>query len=186
MRNSGQTGFAPRIGDDAVKARTGKAWPEWFAILDAAGARALDHKRIVAYLSKHHAVGPWWRQMVTVGYELARGRREKHQKAGGYSISASRTLGVSVAKLFDAWRDERIRRRWLPEKGMVIRKATRNKSMRITWGDKKTNVDVHFLAKSSAKAQVAVEHDRLPSAAAAAAKKAYWAKALDRLKDALS
>jgi len=42
------------------------------AILDKAGAKKMDHKQIVAYLSEQHQVGPWWQQMVTVGYEQAR------------------------------------------------------------------------------------------------------------------
>jgi hypothetical protein len=53
--------------------------------------------------------------------------------------------------------------------------------MRITWGDG-TNVDVNFLAKGAAKSQVAVEHDKLPNAAAVAKMKALWGKALDSLK----
>ena len=64
-----------RMSDAAVQASTGKIWKEWFAILDKAGARKMDHKQIVAYLVKHHKVGPWWQQMVTVIYEQARGLR---------------------------------------------------------------------------------------------------------------
>jgi hypothetical protein len=29
----------PTMSDDAVKAKTGKVWSEWFRILDAAGAK---------------------------------------------------------------------------------------------------------------------------------------------------
>jgi hypothetical protein len=34
----------PPISDEAVKAKTGKPWSEWFAILDAAGAQAVFSK----------------------------------------------------------------------------------------------------------------------------------------------
>ena len=30
---------SPRMSDEAVKAKTGKVWKEWFAILDLAGAK---------------------------------------------------------------------------------------------------------------------------------------------------
>ena len=49
-----------RMSDAAVKERTGKTWPEWFKILDKAGAKKMRHQDISAYLSKEHKVGPWW------------------------------------------------------------------------------------------------------------------------------
>jgi hypothetical protein len=58
-----------RTSDEAVRSKTGKTGPEWYEILDKAGARELDHKGIVSYLTKHHGVGLWWCQMVTVTYE---------------------------------------------------------------------------------------------------------------------
>ena len=32
------------VSDDAVKAKTGKKWDEWFKVLDKAGARMMDHR----------------------------------------------------------------------------------------------------------------------------------------------
>ena len=70
----------PRMSDEAVKAKTGKNWKEWFAILDRSGANKMGHQEIVKCLNTKHDIGPWWQQMVTVTYEQARGLREKHQK----------------------------------------------------------------------------------------------------------
>ncbi len=174
------------MSDVAVRAKTGKTWPQWIKVLDAAGCRNMNHKEIVAVLTqKHRKMGGWWIQMVTVGYEQARGLREKHQKPGGYEIGVSKTIAVSVSKAFDAWRDARTRNRWLPGEAIEIRKATRNKSMRITWSDQKTSVDANFYAKGAGKCQIAVQHRKLTNARQAAAKKAFWAKALGRLKEIL-
>lgn len=172
-----------RMSDSAVQTKTGKSWDEWFAILDSAGARSMSHKEIVAILDQH-GVGPWWRQMVTVTYEQARGLREKHQTATGYTANASRTLAVPVDRLFEAWSDEAIRRRWLPDADLTIRKATPGKSLRISWGDG-TNVDVGLLAKGDSKSQIAVEHAKLPDAEAVGRAKEYWKRALDRLREIL-
>jgi uncharacterized protein YndB with AHSA1/START domain len=172
-----------RMSDEAVRAKTGKSWDEWFAILDAAGAQTLGHREIVALLSEQHGVGPWWRQMVTVTYEQARGMREKHQTASGYTANASRTIGVPVSRLFEAWSDEGFRRNWLPAK-MTIRKATPDKSLRITWEDG-SNVDVGLVSKGESRSQVAVEHAKLPDAEAVTRAKGYWKQALDRLQQAL-
>src|SRR5688500_12434104 len=93
---------SPRMSDEAVKARTGKKWDQWFAILDKAGAKEMSHKDIVKFLNSKHDVGPWWQQMVTVSYEQARGLRDKHEKPGGYQISVSRTVHSSLANLYKA------------------------------------------------------------------------------------
>jgi len=179
-----KTKNAVNVGDEAVKNATGKTWPEWFAVLDKEGAAKLDHKGIVAILSKKHKVGPWWQQMVTVGYEQARGLRVKHQTATGYSVSASRTLPASSRAVFDAWNDVRQRRRWLADP-LTIRKSTPGRSLRITWGDGKTNVDVMLFGKGTGKAQVAVEHSKLKTAAEVKRMKQYWTDALNRLKELL-
>jgi uncharacterized protein YndB with AHSA1/START domain len=170
-----------RMSDEAVRAKTGKSWDEWLAILDAAGARSMGHKEIVALVSQHGA-GPWWRQMVAVTYEQARGLREKHQTASGYTANASRTIGVPVDRLFEAWSDAALRRRWLPDAELTIRKATPDKSLRISWGDG-SNVDVGLTPKGESKSQVAVEHAKLPDAEAVARAKEYWKQALDRLQE---
>lgn len=169
-----------RVGDEALRKRTGKSWREWFAILDKAGARKMSHKEIAALLYKRCGCPGWWSQMVAVGYEQARGLREKYQKPGGYEISRSKTVAVSLVRLFRAWQEEKFRRRWLAEK-VTVRKATRNQSMRITWADGATSLDVNFYPRGAAKSMVAVQHGKLADTKAAERMKAFWAKALDRL-----
>lgn len=171
------------IGDDAVRAATGMTWPEWFAILDAAGAQKMTHKEIVAYLHGQQGVGDWWQQMVTVGYEQARGLRDKHETPEGYRVSASKTVAVPLARLYAAWEHEAARKRWLGRRSHTVRKATPQKSMRISWGG--SSVDANFYAKGAGKSQVTLEHSRLPDAAEAARMMAMWARALERLKAVL-
>ena len=119
---------AKRSSDEAVKAKTGKVWAEWFRILDKAGAKKLPHKEIVAYLHDKQKVPAWWCQMVAVGYEHERGIRQKFQKCDGeFSASGSRTLTVSLAKAYAAWTDEKLRQRWLPGAKIEITTATPGK-----------------------------------------------------------
>jgi hypothetical protein len=172
------------ISSTAVERATGKSWAQWFTVLDRAGAAKMTHAQIAEHLASRCAVPPWWSQMVTVGYEQARGRRVKHQKPDGFSISATRTLPVPLATLYAMFADARRRGRWLDE-SMVIRKQTRNKSMRITWPDD-TNVNINFYTKGEAKSSVQVEHDKLASAAAATKAKTAWKRRLDALAVALA
>ena len=191
-RNKARAGAGGRasggIGDEAVRKGTGKAWKEWFAILDRARASELDHKGIVAYLAGRYDFSGWWMQMVTVRYEQERGLRELHQKPGGYQISGSRTIGVPVATLYRAWSDARARSRWLPGARLTVRKATRNRSMRITWVDgatSTTSVDANFYAKGKDKSQVSVQHSKLESRTAADRMKKHWSERLGVLKETL-
>jgi uncharacterized protein YndB with AHSA1/START domain len=175
----------PRMSDEAVKAKTGKTWKEWFAILDKAGGSKMSHQEIVSYLSAKQDLGPWWQQMVTVTYEQASGLRDKHERPEGYQISVSRTLNTSVANLFKSFANEKARNEWLGEEGLTVRKATTNKSMRITWKDGKTSLEINFYPRGDDKSQVVVQHSKLPDAKSSAKMKAYWTKALDQLRASL-
>jgi hypothetical protein len=49
-----------RMSDESVCAKTGKTWAEWFSVLDRAGAAALKHGEIAAYLRGEHRLADWW------------------------------------------------------------------------------------------------------------------------------
>ncbi|HEY3444632.1 MAG TPA: DUF4287 domain-containing protein [Paludibaculum sp.] len=171
------------ISSDAVKAKTGKGWDDWFTLLDAAGAAKWPHKETAAWLHTAHAVPAWWRQMITVEYERARGLRQVCEKVNGFSASISRTLAAPAERVYPFWVDTELRSQWLPA-NPKIRKATENRSLRITWPDG-TNVDVMFYPKGDAKMQLTVEHARLADAAAVQTRKEFWSAALARLKELL-
>src|SRR5512146_48686 len=81
--------------------------------VDRAGARKMAHKDIALLLSRKFGVPDWWGQLVTVGYEQARGLRAAHERSDGFAATASRTVHAPVDRLFDAWRDAQSRGRWL-------------------------------------------------------------------------
>lgn len=173
----------PTISDEAVSTATGKSWDEWFRLLDEAGAGQMTHKEIVALLEPYDHVSGWWQQSIAVAYEKARGLRETHEHADGYSVSASKTIAAGAEAVFAAWQDEATRTRWLADQ-MTIRKATPPKSLRITWHDG-SHVDVYVYPKGDAKSQVSLEHRKLPDRDAAERQKTFWKAALEGLKAAL-
>ena len=169
------------VGSDAVQAKTGKTWAEWFAVLDAAGAQQMPHPRIARYLAEEQGVPDWWCQMLTVGYEQARGLRAVHEKTDGFAANASKTFAAPAMALYEAWADGERRNRWLPDAPLNVRKATPGKSLRITWADG-SSVDANLTARGADKSQVAIQHSRLPDAETAAQMKAFWGAALERLR----
>lgn len=175
-----------RSSDEAVKAKSGKTWAEWFKILDKAGAKKWQHKEIARFLSEKQKVSPWWSQMISVGYERGRGIRQKFQKCDGeFSASASRTLNVPLSRLYEAWADEKLRCEWLPDAEMEVTSLTKQKYFRAKWDGGASRLSVGFYAKGPLKSQVAVDHEKLASADDCGKMKSYWFEALNRLEKLL-
>jgi uncharacterized protein YndB with AHSA1/START domain len=175
------------ISDDAVKKATGKTAAQWFQVLDGSGARTMTHKDIARRLAESHPeVSGWWSQMITVIYEQERGLREKHQTASGFQVSASKTLPVSLDRLYDSWAQDATRKQWLDSRAVTIRSATPRKYLHMSWIQDKSKVDVNFYSKGDSKSQVAVQHSKLPSVQAGEKMKAYWKGVLDRMQQALT
>ena len=170
--------------DAAIRERTGRGWEEWFDLLDEHGAAELPHREIARWVADRLGIEPlvWEAQAVTVSYERARGLRAVGERADGFAITATRTVNVSAAQLFDAFTDETRRARWMPDGELHERTATRPRSARYDWGEGDTRVNVSFDAKSPAKCTVALEHARLADADEAERMKRFWRERLTVLK----
>jgi hypothetical protein len=174
------------ISSDSVRAKTGKGWEEWLAVLDRDNAQKLPHKEIAQLLYTKYKVPDWWCQMVTVGYEQARGLREVHQTAGGYVANVSKTFDAPLRQLSRACTDETLRAKWMGRKSYSVTKATPNKSVRMAWGkDGATRVIFYLTGKGTTKSQIAVQHEKLASAQQVEKMKTYWRGALTKLARAL-
>ena len=175
-----------RGSDDAVRTRTARDWSQWVEILDRTGAATMPHREIAKYVNEEHGIPGWWAQTVTVGYERIRGLREKGQRRSGtYETSKSKTFPVPVSKLYRAFSVSRTRAMWLPDVDVTVRKATKEKSMRITWSDD-TSVELYFTARGAKQSQVAIQHRGLASKADSASRKEYWTGRLSALEKLLA
>ena len=176
------------MSDEAVKERTGCSWERWVYALDKLGADRMSHREIARLVHDKYETNSWWSQTVTVGYERIKGLRARGQgRDGTYDVSKSRTFDVSVDRLFMAWNDGRMRRRWLNGATTKVRTATAPKSLRLDWanGEHRGIIAVGFTAKGSAKSAVALEHARLPDRETANRLKQYWSDRLAALAEAL-
>jgi uncharacterized protein YndB with AHSA1/START domain len=174
------------MSDTAIKASTGCTWERWVAALDSKKAYTWPHREIAEYVQEKYKVPDWWTQTVTVGYERIKGLRDIGQRRGGaYEATRSKTFAVPVTRLFRAFSDARIRRKWLPGVKLSVRKATPNRSVRITWDDD-TSVEVWLLPKGTGKASASVAHRKLADKADAERRMAFWGERLEALAGVLT
>ena len=177
------TDFARIAGmsDAKLKEKTGCTWERWVWALDQVNAQAWPHSEIARYVHEKYKVPGWWSQTVTVGYERIRGLREKGQRrSGSWEAAKSKTIGASVGTIFKSFKQPKQRSAWLPGITAVVRTSVPNKSLRLTWEDG-TSVEVSLVAKGRSRAQVAIQHTKLPDRDAANRMKAFWAERLEAL-----
>jgi hypothetical protein len=172
-----------RSSGEGVRRATGRDRDQWFGLLDAWGAAARPYREIADWLTREHDLSSWWAQKLIVEYEQARGLRPAGVRPDGtFSVTASKTVGVPVERLFEAFVDAKLRKRWLPGAKMRERTSERGRSARFDWENGSTRVNVGFLAKGKAKGQVGLEHEHLPDARSAEKMKAFWRERLEVLK----
>lgn len=171
---------------DAVRRATGRDRAEWFAALDAWGAPGRPYREIAAWLTGEHELSKWWAQKLVVEYEQERGLRAPGiRRDGTFEVSASKTVGVPVARLFDEFVDSRRRRRWLTDGKMSLQASEPNRSARFGWHDGSSRVTVTFTEKGPNKAAAVVTHQRIAQADEAQDTKERWRQRLVALKSVL-
>ena len=169
------------VSDKTIKEKTGCTWDRWVWALDEVNAHEWPHKSIAEYVHEKYKVPGWWAQSVTVGYERIRGLREKGQRrSGSWEASKSKTVDAAVGTVFKSFKQPKLRSGWLPDQKVVIRTSVPNKSLRLTWHDG-SSVEVYLVAKGRSRAQVAIQHTKLPSREVAERTKAFWSERLDAL-----
>jgi hypothetical protein len=172
----------PGMSEEAIARGTGRAWDDWFRILDAWDGSAHTHTEIARYLNTELDVDGWWSQSVTVGYERARGMRAMNQRPDWFEVSVSKTVGVPA---LDAWRafvEPSRRARWLDIK-LRMRTGTKTigRSARFDVPDEGNRVNVTFTEKDASRAVVTVTHVKLDGTADVAAHRTAWKARLERL-----
>jgi len=178
-------GWPPAIGEEKVKAATGRGWMGWFVILNNMKATTLPHKEVARRLKEEHGAPAWWSQMIAVSYERARGGRKTNERAGGtFAVNVTKVMPASLPKLFATATAEKTRKDWFPPGAFEETSKTTDKYWRGKWkGAQK--LEFGFLAKGDGKSQIALEISKLESAEAVETARAMWKKAVEKLVAAL-
>ncbi len=193
------------VSDAAVERATGRNWKQWQSALDRAGAREWPHKEIAIYLGEKHGLSPWWRQMVTVGYEKAIERRVLGQTAEtGFQIGVQSTLPLDIDQAWELIASRRGATLWLGATpravrfevgssytthegvGGTFRVVVPRKRLRLTWHpknwDSASTLQVTLVAGSGGKTSIRFHQEKLHDATARAEMKAHWQQVLAALR----
>jgi hypothetical protein len=164
----------PTLSEAAIRKGTGRGWDDWFRILDAWGATTHPHAVIARHLHEVHGVDGWWAQSVTVGYEWARGLRQRHETPGGFQVSVSKTIDATADEVWRDFVEPRRRERWLAPGTLRVRSGTgtAGKSARFDAADGRL---VHiWLDDKGARCSVAVTCEGLHGPEEVEAMRATW------------
>ncbi|MCX4667392.1 hypothetical protein OG453_12075 [Streptomyces sp. NBC_01381] len=179
-----------KLSDEALREATGKGWEEWFALLDAWGGTSRNHTEIARHVREDHGVDGWYAQSVAVGYEQERGLREVGQSSTGeWRTSGSKTIDATAARVIEAFTDDGLRARWLPDVDFTVRTHRPAKSVTADFKDADGGgagrISVTLTVKAPGKTVVGVGHEKLRDAAEVAAYKSFWKDRLAALKSLL-
>jgi uncharacterized protein YndB with AHSA1/START domain len=175
-------GPALSVSEEVITERTGRGWEEWFTVLDSWGAHDVPQPEASDWVAREFGLDRWSSQAVTINYQRARGLRAVGEHADGFTITATKTVGVPVDRLYEAFVDESVRAGWLPEGGLRERTATRPRSARFDWGEDGSRVVVFFTPKGDGRSLASLSHERLPDGEAAERMKAFWRERVTAVK----
>ena len=178
---------APEASDALILAKTGRAWEEWVALIDAGPGRKAGHTAIATWVRDVQNVEPWWAQGVTVGYERITGIRLPGQMPdGSFTVSRSRTLAGDLEALRAVLLDADTRADLFPGLRTTLRSKPSAKQLRFGVADEASGEVAGVLAIAAdpvpSGIRLVLTHEKLSSVETAEAWKAFWGEWLTDLR----
>jgi hypothetical protein len=197
-----------RVSTASVEKHTGKNWRQWLDILEKAGALNWKFSETCSFLQKKYRLTIWWRQQVTMGFEIHHGRRiEGRSSKGGFSATSTKALPIKSDKLWDFLQSPEGLDIWLePMAPFRFRKDQEFESasgyfgkvrtlkpksrVRLSWQDtewpRPSIVQIYLLARPKGRSMLAFMHSDLPDGRARMQMGARWREVLARIQQHLT
>lgn len=192
-----------RVSTASILKNTGRSWDDWVKVLNKAGAQHWTHQEIVAFVRKKYKLRPYWQQWVTLGYEVASGRRIEGQNLKGeYQVTATRVFPVDAKTLWSLISSPDGLRIWLrPMSDFVlqpkqmfeveggifgqVRTMKANVRARLSWQEtdwaKPTVLNVSVISRPGKKSILVFQHEALRTTRQREDMRAYWKARLTEL-----
>ncbi len=197
---------ARKISDEAVRAKTGRSWEQWFRVLDRWDARAKGHSAAAKHLAERHGIGPWWSHMITARYDQDRGLRQRYEGRRGFEISVSRVIAAPARRVFECWLKPSDLSEWFTSGARVeprVGGRYRNRDgdrgeflairphrrIRFTWENPKhapgSEVEVAIASRGRGRVTATLTHSKLAARRHAEMMREAWSWALDSLRSSV-
>ena len=164
----------PTMSEAAILKGTGRTWDEWFRLLDDWGATGRTHAETARYVNQELGVDGWWSQSVTVGYEWARGLRQRHEVAGSYQVSITRTIAATAEDVWLDFVEARRRDRWLERGTLRTRPKTGSPAKSARFDDADGHIVHIYLTAKDERSSVAVTVEGLEGPDEVEAQRGVW------------
>ncbi len=165
-----------RVSDEAVKKATGKTWDSWFALLNKAHAKQMNHSEIAHFLSTKYIKNGWWAQMVTVEYERVQGKRKINENKDGFLVAVHKTVDLPVSKLEKVW--QKVLLMPVVQKRKLMNLDSKTKRRMLHYKADVGSVVVYFDERGKDKSRIMVESMKLPSKQSVEQNRLFWKKIL--------
>lgn len=172
----------PEIGDEAIRANTGRGWDEWCDLIERWPGHTEGHTAIAAYLREEHGVDAWWSQSVTVGYERIAGIRLPHQRPDGtFTADKSRTVSIDADELRQLLLDDDDRADLFGGAPTDLRSKPTSKAIRVAMAEGLAVISLE--PRSDGRTTITIGHEQLPEYSRVAEWKFYWSDWLTALEE---
>lgn len=182
------------ISSTTVERVTGKSWSEWIVLLDKEKCGDKSHKEIAKMVyQKYLSKSGWWSQMVTVGYEYAKGKRVVGQtETQGFEIGVQKMLPISQERLWKFINSKREKELWLGKDiEHEIRTIKEGERIRLKWKLKKwtntSTLQIILLCSrnSKGKTNLNFHQEKLVSTKQRDEMREYWKKVVGKIENEL-
>lgn len=195
-----------KVSNEAVLGATGRSWDQWIRLIDRRGGAGMDHKAIVALLAGPGKVASgWWRQMVAVGYEHAKGRRKTGETAdAGFQVGIQKAVPMGRGPLWRLLTGGEGLRLWLGSvRGLALEPGARYRTgagisgeiravkagqrIRLTWrpkgraGDTTLQLTLSCPRNTRGRTTVRFHHERLADGKERERMRARWSRVLEKV-----
>lgn len=176
----------PEMGDDAVRAATGRGWNDWCDVIDGwprdSWDHSWDHAACARRLEADHGLDGWWSQSVTGGYERITGLRLPGQMPDGtFTANKSKTVRADASKLRRLLLRDEDRVDLFPGEPTELRSRPTSKVIRLGIGGGVALIDL--IAKDDGRTTITVQHEKLAAARDVGRWRFWWADWLQAIDD---
>lgn len=182
------------ISSLSVKKTTGKSWKMWVNIIDRKGGGNLSHKEIAKmiyeiYLKNHWGpsnssdkTAQWWAQMVTVGYEYAKGRRVLGGTINqGFEIGVQKIIHTNQQKLWKFLNSLKGKSIWLGKNEFELRTKKENERLRLIYKDSTLQISLFCNRNTPDKTNLRFHQEKLKSSEEREKMKRHWSGILNKI-----